>query len=442
MFVAQTHGVHEYRRVGCMRNFAPTPLGLTTERIATGNTLYDSAILPSRSHYHGCCSLYAISTGEGSQPHPYSGCHSGYVLFRRALSRYLRSCWEALSLGRMHMETPTYLYAWDIDIIDCLEEVKVEGEWSHSYPVEHLSLSKKRVASGAHRELFIWKRVEDLLTIEKELELSVLLDCDSDEEVIVTGLHWHGLGRRDAGMLITSFMHQGICIYDSRNWSVLRQIGEHRVGFMATSALSPDGTRIVVSNLINGVDVYDTDTGALILTVPHEIGKGHPLPVRFIHGGHAIASVNGVGCVKVWYIDGSSSRKLQTLAAPGNCRIMSLGARLFPVALDDFMIVAGTLAEDLQSPVLLWKAEEARTRGQYAVVADNGLDQHRSFFGSRMAKGMFFSCVVVAASAIALLLVYYYPHDASNMARHGPVYAQTNAHRLGTILLDIRHWQY
>ncbi|KAJ3005290.1 hypothetical protein NUW54_g4405 [Trametes sanguinea] len=313
------------------------------------------------------------------------------------------------------------------------EEFVVEGEWCHSFPVEHLSLDQKRIASGAHRELFIWKA--SLLSIQKEIELPVPCDdSDDSDEVLITGLHWHGHKRRDASMLITSYMHHGIYIYNSYTWSAIRRLGEHSMGFMATSSLSPDGGRIVVSNLVNGVDVYDTDTGALVLTVPHEVGKGHPLPVTFIHGGHAIASGNGLGCVKVWYVDGASSRKLQTLPAPGNNRVLSLGG-YYDATTDQFLLVAGTMGDEPDSAVLLWKAEEPRPRD--LTVAGRELSGTARSLAIRILQTtIYLLSMTTIVSAVGFAVVHLYPYYTSHLDRNRDFHTQTSAR--STILLDIR----
>lgn len=85
----------------------------------------------------------------------------------------------------------------------------------------------------------------------------------------------------------------------------------------ARSSLSPDGSRLAVSNLVYGFDIYDTNSAALVTSVAHKFGKEFPVPVAFLHGGRAIMSGSTTGVIRIWYIEGAISRKMQSLSVTG-----------------------------------------------------------------------------------------------------------------------------
>ncbi|KAI9061944.1 WD40 repeat-like protein [Trametes sanguinea] len=199
------------------------------------------------------------------------------------------------------------------------EEVSVTGKWCHAYPVEHLAMSNTYLASGARDELFIWrlrdsKSSESQAAMHKELTSPVASD---GEEVLITGLHWDPTANGDVQYLITTYMNQGVFIFDARTWTLLRNFDNRAAGVMARSSLSPDGSRIVVSNLLSGFDVYDVESGSLVLTLFHKVSKQYPVPVVYGHGGHAIISGSTVGVIDIWYIEGTLSRKMTSLRVPG-----------------------------------------------------------------------------------------------------------------------------
>ncbi|KAI0666485.1 WD40-repeat-containing domain protein, partial [Trametes maxima] len=182
-------------------------------------------------------------------------------------------------------------------------EVIILGGWSHTYPVEHLAVDQGKLASGAHSEVCIWKLNGDGCHPVLEHELGQPVRSE-DDEVLVTGLHWCTKPGRSAKMLIATYMHHGIYVFETQNWAVLRQIhGDSAPGYMARSSLSPDGVHLAVSNLAYGFDIYDITTGALVLTISHEVGKEYPVPVLFIHGGRAIVGGSTVGTLNIWYVD-------------------------------------------------------------------------------------------------------------------------------------------
>ncbi|KAI0658042.1 WD40-repeat-containing domain protein [Cubamyces menziesii] len=233
------------------------------------------------------------------------------------------------------------------------EEVHVDGKWCHAYPVEHLAISGGMLASGAHHEVFVWEISQGKCSPFALSKMEQPTASD-DEEVLVTGLHW-GMNHdrwRTLDILLITYMSQGIFVYNAQDWSILRQFSDPDLGFMASSSLSPDGFNIAVANMVNGFDVYDLDTGAVVLSLFHKVGKEYPVPVQYVHGGNAILGGSTVGMLDLWYVEGTLSRKMQTLSAHYN------------IECDQFLIAAGVISDNPESPVTLWKAEEGRSRGE------------------------------------------------------------------------------
>ncbi|KAI0667015.1 WD40-repeat-containing domain protein [Trametes maxima] len=202
-------------------------------------------------------------------------------------------------------------------------EINLTGSWSHAYPVEHLALTGTRLASGGHGEVFIW-RISDPGDASEDPDLSMERELgppvkSEGEEVLVTGLHWNTAQTHatQGHVLIVTYMSQGIYLFNSEDWTVLRRFGEVAPGYMARLGLSPDGTHLVVSNLVYGFDIYDLNTGTLALAVSHDNGEEYPVPVLYIHGGRAIIGGSTVGSLNIWYVDCSPPMRMPPLSVPG-----------------------------------------------------------------------------------------------------------------------------
>ncbi|KAH9887574.1 WD40-repeat-containing domain protein [Cubamyces lactineus] len=273
------------------------------------------------------------------------------------------------------------------------EQINILGNWIHAYPVEHLAITDKHLASGAHSEVSIWK-INDpnqYTIVEKELGGPVKSE---GKEVLVTGLHWMTPPRRRAkGLLIVTYMFHGVFLFDCQNWTLLRRFGQDAPGVMARSSLSPDGSRLAVSNLVYGFDIYDISTGALALAVTHEVGKEYPVPVLYIHGGRAILGGSTIGVVNIWYVDKSISRKMQTLSVSGAEKILSLAAH-YDTDTDQFLIAAGAM-DDTNSLMILWRAEDPRSTDAGTAVfrTSNAVSIERA------ARGVAFIVAVLMAFA-------------------------------------------
>ncbi|KAL7280904.1 hypothetical protein ACG7TL_005848 [Trametes sanguinea] len=105
----------------------------------------------------------------------------------------------------------------------------------HTAPVEHLAVKDGMLASGAHHELFIWadaklkgwKPVLDLGTPPKNSQ-------NEAQEVVISSVHWT-VSRAGESLLIVTYLHHGIVIFKTSNWTHLRAIpnnGNMSVGWI------------------------------------------------------------------------------------------------------------------------------------------------------------------------------------------------------------------
>ncbi|KAJ3545882.1 hypothetical protein NM688_g5573 [Phlebia brevispora] len=95
------------------------------------------------------------------------------------------------------------------------------------------------------------------------------------------------------------------CLHIQRRaivWSI------HPRSNVGRARVSADRTLVVVSNLYNGVDCYDTKTGLLIHTYELSLPQNLAIPVEFIHGSHDVACGSTCGLVTIWDAKGSVLR--------------------------------------------------------------------------------------------------------------------------------------
>ncbi|KAI1787146.1 hypothetical protein LXA43DRAFT_848881, partial [Ganoderma leucocontextum] len=179
----------------------------------------------------------------------------------------------------------------------------VTGMWGYAYFVEALAMVKSHLASGVHKELFIWWWNHNMAMSYQECELSVPAPSDSDDEtdqeVLITGVDWSSnSGDRHPGLLIVSYMHHGIQIFETQAWAEVRRINMH--GMVAAASVSPNGAHIVVSNIVSGFDVYTLDDGESVSSFDQGIAEALPIPVIWMHGGCAILAGSAVGKLRIW----------------------------------------------------------------------------------------------------------------------------------------------
>ena len=79
--------------------------------------------------------------------------------------------------------------------------------------------------------------------------------------------------------------------------------------------MTDDGRKLVVSNMISGFDIYETETGKCLARLTHPVDRMFAVPVLFVHGGNAIVGGSSVGEVHLW--NASTIRLHQILRLDG-----------------------------------------------------------------------------------------------------------------------------
>jgi WD40 repeat protein len=65
--------------------------------------------------------------------------------------------------------------------------------------------------------------------------------------------------------------------------------------------VSPDEKTIAISNLYDGIEIYDISSAILIWSIKLETRKNDALPIMFLHHhSHILLTVNSVGRVRLW----------------------------------------------------------------------------------------------------------------------------------------------
>ncbi|KAI0716862.1 WD40-repeat-containing domain protein [Earliella scabrosa] len=192
-------------------------------------------------------------------------------------------------------------------------DLSVSGFWAHGSPVEHLALKGLWLASGALEEVKLWKwdGVAKLYVLQQSLPGPATVKKNANKEVIVTSLHWTSARQHELLLLVT-YMYHGVYLYDPPDWHSIRTIPAP--GKVGHASLSDSGTHLAISNLDTGFDVYRMEDGVPVCSFEHDAPEPDYVPVKFIHGGHAIVGGSSVGKVGIWDI--FLKRRLDVLSIP------------------------------------------------------------------------------------------------------------------------------
>ena len=83
----------------------------------------------------------------------------------------------------------------------------------------------------------------------------------------------------------------------------------------AHASITPDGKRLVVSNMTSGFDVYETDTGMSVGAITHPVAKLLAVPVTFAQNSCVIVGGSATGKAHIW--DASTYDLQQCLVLEG-----------------------------------------------------------------------------------------------------------------------------
>ena len=135
--------------------------------------------------------------------------------------------------------------------------------------------------------------------------------------------------------------------------------------------MTPDGRKLVVSNMTSGFDIYDIETGASLRALGHRVAELLAIPVMFAQGGAVIVGGSAVGKAHIW--DATTYELCQDLSHEGevscvlsamqrSCtadsdRILALDAHDNRVN-NRYLIATGISNPGLKPAVTLWYAEE------------------------------------------------------------------------------------
>ncbi|KAI9069148.1 WD40 repeat-like protein [Trametes sanguinea] len=179
----------------------------------------------------------------------------------------------------------------------------VKEFWAHAFPVECLAIRPidSQLASGAHRELFVWQWNESAGRFDMKKDISAALNLkksrDDANDILITSIHWTSSSQH-ANLLLVTFMHHGLVLLETEKWSRIRTIPLHEQ--IAGASLSDDGQRLAISNVLRGFDVYSMRSGAPLCTIEHNNRGAYPIPVLFIHGDLALLAGSTTGELIIW----------------------------------------------------------------------------------------------------------------------------------------------
>ncbi|KAI0340542.1 WD40 repeat-like protein [Trametopsis cervina] len=243
-------------------------------------------------------------------------------------------------------------------------KISVVGIQLHDYPVEKLALHRDVLASGAHRQVRIWRsEAEERWVRLAELQGPPVANSGS-AELIVTGLFFKDTDKR-GGTLLVTYMHHGIMLHKADSWTVSQYIPYS--GVIGDCDLHPDGLSLAISNCSAGFDIFQFETKKK-KNYPAPGEQRRPLPVLFVHAGFALLTGSGTG--KTCLRDVASKRTHANFGTGKDMKVLAIAAchDVAPDEKDDMLTIAtGITAQTGGCDIIIWKARPAAfksTRGR------------------------------------------------------------------------------
>ncbi|CDO72145.1 hypothetical protein BN946_scf184962.g88 [Trametes cinnabarina] len=241
--------------------------------------------------------------------------------------------------------------------------LRTAGFWAHKYPIEHLTCRASYLASGAKAEVVIWRRQNAIWQHVTDLRSPPSSSLNEDSELLVTSVHWTKSDRHPS-LLLVSYMFHGVSLFDTADWSVVRNIP--LPGAIARSSISPDGSIIAISNMVSGFDLYSLTSQAPVKSFTQPVEELRAVPVIFVHGGHALLGGSTTGTVHLWNVH--NGRVHQKFSLGHRNSVMAISANYNPAA-DRFLIAAGiTNGPTDSAPVVIWVARNIGRRHKVSAT--------------------------------------------------------------------------
>ncbi|KAJ3559008.1 hypothetical protein NM688_g599 [Phlebia brevispora] len=201
-------------------------------------------------------------------------------------------------------------------------EVMLRVFTAHSHPVEKIVVSEDLIASGAHKEVKLWKCgtkgkyfLVDIL--DPPLQDTLADSDDRDREILVTGLHFIDFGICRTGLAVI-YMFHGLSIFDAHACTRLYSVPLG--GMIANSSVSCDGKLLATSRIFGGIDLYMISFNEVIylksLSRERVENEGHILPVAFIKTSPFLVGGTNRGSIIIW--DTRHGHQLAKFTVEGN----------------------------------------------------------------------------------------------------------------------------
>ncbi|KAH9856332.1 WD40-repeat-containing domain protein [Lenzites betulinus] len=224
----------------------------------------------------------------------------------------------------------------------------IHGFLGHCAPVNCISASLPFVATSAGGQLCVWKWRENEPWYEV-VELPCPQTQGRDLEMLVTAIFWMPMDEESGTncQLIGTYLHHGVCIYDSTSWACIRSFP---LGGMAVSAsISSDSKLLSILNLAVGYEIYSLQSGSRLRLFTH-FGGRRASSSQFAENDMYLVCGGEQGEAYVWDI--RTGQCVQTLSHYAHGKVLAVDVRS-PHIVSQALIVTG-VSDELNPYAALW----------------------------------------------------------------------------------------